>query len=181
MFARQVGADLELRLLEEQHASVIFAAVDRNREYLRRWLPWVDPTQSVEDTLEFIRGAQERYETLGEIAAGIWYKSEFAGTIGTHKLDRIHRSVEIGYWLAQGLQGRGIVTDACRVMIRHAFVELGLNRLVIRCAVGNVKSCAVASRLGFTFEGTQRQAELVNGQFHDLNVWSMLRHEWNGQ
>lgn len=180
MFVVQVRPDVELRLLEEKHASTVFAVVDRNREYLRRWLPWVDPTRSVNDTLEFIRGARERFDTVGEITAGIWYQNEFSGTVGTHKLDRMHRALEIGYWLGEGAQGKGIITDACRAMIRHSFLELEMNRLVIRCAVGNDRSCAVAQRLGFTFEGIQREADLVNGHFHDLKVWSLLRREWQG-
>jgi len=34
--------------------------------------------------------------------------------------------------------------------------------------------------LGFTHEATLREAELLHGKYHDLEVWSMLRRELRG-
>jgi ribosomal-protein-serine acetyltransferase len=85
-------------------------------------------------------------------------------------VDWLHRRAEIGYWLGREFQGHGMVTDACRAVTRHALVELGLNRVEIRCATGNAKSKAIPLRLGFTLEGVLRQAE--------LEVYSMLRSDF---
>ena len=90
----------------------------------------------------------------------------------------MNRRVEIGYWLGREYEGRGIMTDACRAVITHLFRELELHRVEIRCAVGNLRSAAIAKRLGFTLEGTQREAQLVGGQYHDLFVYGMLRQDW---
>jgi ribosomal-protein-serine acetyltransferase len=48
----------------------------------------------------------------------------------------------------------------------------------IHCAIGNEKSCAIAKRLGFQFEGVLRQGQLLNGNYVDINVYSMLAGEW---
>jgi ribosomal-protein-serine acetyltransferase len=48
----------------------------------------------------------------------------------------------------------------------------------IHCAVGNEKSCGIAKRLGFQLEGMLRQAQLLNGKYVDINVYSMLAEEW---
>lgn len=178
MFRVQLRPNLELRLLEERHVPALFAAVDRDREYLREWLPWVDASQTAEDTLTFVRGALERFASKGEIAAGMWHQGILCGTIGTHKSDRLNRIVEIGYWLSKDAQGNGFMTDACRVMTNHCLSELDFNRVEIKCGVGNSKSCAIPERLGYTCEGILREAECLYGQFHDLRVWSMLRREW---
>ncbi|MGD0437837.1 MAG: GNAT family protein, partial [Bryobacteraceae bacterium] len=82
-------------------------------------------------------------------------------------------------WIGSTFQGRGIVTDACRAVIDHAFLEWKLNRVEIHCATGNTKSCAIPQRLGFQFEGVQRQAQLLNGSYHDINLYSKLALEWN--
>jgi ribosomal-protein-serine acetyltransferase len=62
-------------------------------------------------------------------------------------------SATIGYCLDAALQGKGIVTQACRTMVRHAFDEHQLKKVVISCAIDNPHSRAVAERLGFLQEG----------------------------
>ena len=178
MFHAALAPGLELRMLEERHAPQLFAVIDGERDYLRTWLAWVDATETVEDTTTFIKSALELFATNAAFAAAIWNQSEIAGVIGLHKIDWLNRKVEIGYWLASGFQGKGIMTAACRAMISHAFGELDLHRVSIECAVGNEKSCAIPRRLGFTAEGTRREAQLLSGRYHDTLVFSMLKQDW---
>ena len=70
------------------------------------------------------------------------------------------------------------MTDACRAVLDYLFGELRLNRIEIQCATGNARSMGIPRRLGFTLEGTRREAELVNGKFYDLLLFSMLKREW---
>jgi ribosomal-protein-serine acetyltransferase len=179
MFRRIIRDDLYLALLEERHAEEVFAVVDRERAYLRKWLPWVDPTRTADDILKFIKDSLQQFASNEGFAAGIWSGEEFAGVIGTHKVDWQYRKAEMGYWIASKFQGRGIVTDAARAVIDHAFVAWKLNRVEIHCATGNAKSCAIPQRLGFQFEGVHRQAQLLNGSYLDINVYSLLAGEWN--
>jgi ribosomal-protein-serine acetyltransferase len=180
MFRASIRPDFSLRLLEERHAPVIFAAVERDRDYLREWLPWVDATHSEDDTLSFIRSVLDQFSSGAGFTAGIWNCERFAGVIGTHKIDWLNRKVEIGYWLGQSFQGQGIMTDASRAVTTHALGELGLNRVEILSAAGNLRSAAIPRRLGFTLEGTLRQRQLVNHQFHDSLLFSMLKRDWKG-
>jgi ribosomal-protein-serine acetyltransferase len=138
----------------------------------------VDDTTSVGYTLNFIRTSLQQFANNQGFAAGIWCGDEYAGTIGAHKIDWLNRKVEIGYWLAAKFQGNGIVTDACRVLIDHAFEEWKLNRVEIHCAPANKKSCAVPERLGFQLEGVLRKAQLVGGKYLDSNVYGMLARDW---
>jgi ribosomal-protein-serine acetyltransferase len=178
MFRAQLRPDLYLRLLEERDAPVLFAAVDRNRAYLREWLPWLDSTRIEDDSRSFIQSALERFAAKGEIPAGIWERERLCGVIGTQKTDRMNHIVEIGYWLSQDAQGRGIMTDACRALTGHCLTALEFNRVEIRCAAANARSCAIPQRLGFACEGLLREAECLYGRYHDLKVWSMLRKDW---
>ena len=115
--------DFELRLLEEHHAFELFAAVERNRGHLRQWLPWVDATRTEDDGIAFIRSTLEMFAAHDGFTAGIWHRERVAGVIGTHRIDWRNRRVELGYWLAREFEGRGIITDACRVAISHLFRE----------------------------------------------------------
>jgi ribosomal-protein-serine acetyltransferase len=178
MFRRDIRDGVYLKLLEERHAAAIFSVVNRDRAYLRKWLPWVDLTSQAGDTLKFIKTTLAQFANNEGLTAGIWCGSAYAGTIGTHKIDWLNRKVEIGYWIASKFQGQGIVTDACRLLIEHAFKEWELNRIEIHCALGNQKSCAIPKRLGFQLEGVLRKAQLVGGKYLDTNVYSMLAREW---
>jgi ribosomal-protein-serine acetyltransferase len=77
-----------------------------------------------------------------------------------------------------GHEGRGIVTRACRAIVSEGFSERGLHRIEIRCATGNERSAAIAKRLGFVHEGVLRDAEWLHDHWVDLNVFSMLEHNW---
>jgi ribosomal-protein-serine acetyltransferase len=178
MFQKTIRDGVYLKVLEERHAPEVFAVVDRERNYLREWLPWVDMSTEVEDTLNFIKTSLQQFAGNDGFSAGIWSGDEFIGGIGTHRIDWLYRRVEIGYWIAQKYQGRGIVTDACRAVIDHAFDEWKLNRVEIHCATGNAKSCAIPKRLGFQLEGLLREAQLLNGEYQDINVYGMLARDW---
>jgi len=179
MFRAIVRPGVEMRLIEERHAAAVFALVNQDRAYLRQWLPWVDSTLEEEDTVAFIRSALEQFAAGDAVTAGIWHRNEFAGVVGTHKIHRVYQKVELGYWLGESFQGKGIVTDCCRAITTYLFEERELNRVEIHCAVGNTKSGAIPRRLGFKLEGTLRDGDFAGGRFHDLYVFGMLRREWH--
>jgi len=88
----------------------------------------VDRIRTVEDRTNFIRRALKQFAENDGLQAGIWHKGRLAGVVGCHSIDWQNRSTTLGYWLGEGFQGKGIMTEACRAMVNHAFRELGLNR-----------------------------------------------------
>jgi ribosomal-protein-serine acetyltransferase len=179
MFQRRVTDSIELRQFELRHADAVFAVADRNRQYLREWLPWVDQTRSPNEIREFILRAMAQYNSNQGPNAGIWVDGEFTGAIGCHHIDWTNRACSIGYWVDAAHQGQGIITRSCRSLLEYLFDDLGLHRVVIQCGTGNEKSGAVPRRLGFTREGVSRDAQWVNDRWIDLVVWSMLESEWS--
>lgn len=178
MFEHQVNDEIKLRLLEPHHADTLFVLVDSNRQHLRQWLPWLDANVAVSDTLHFIQATQRQFADNSGFVAGIWYCGELVGVIGHNRIDWENRISWPGYWLAEGFQGKGIMTKSCRVLIKHAFAELHLNRIDIRCAVWNSKSRAIPERLGFQQEGIIRQAEWLYDKFVDHIIYGILKSEW---
>jgi RimJ/RimL family protein N-acetyltransferase len=85
---------------------------------------------------------------------------------------------EVGYWTHPDARGRGIMTEAVRAVVKHAFEPAGLDRvrLVIHAAAGNPASNAVALATGFRHFGTQTKAELLgDGTYDDLHGYELLR------
>ena len=132
----------ELRLLEHHHAEELFALIDRNRTFLRQWLPEWDVQKSLDDCKALIKSSLEQLAANAGFTLGIWSEGRLAGIIGAGRLDWENRSTNLGYWLGESYQGKGLVTGACRVVIDYLFSELKLKRIEVRCATDNPKSCA---------------------------------------
>jgi len=178
MFPIRISDDVALELLEERHSDELFAVTDANREHLRRWLPWLDATQGAADTRAFIRVTRKQLFDNNGFQTAIRYRGDLAGVVGHHSISWGDRSTSLGYWLAEAAQGHGVMTEACRTYVRHAFETLKLNRVEIRCAVENMKSRAIPERLAFKREGTIRQAEWLYDRFVDHVVYGALSSEW---
>ena len=174
----ELSEGLYMRHLCLGDAPIVFATVQENRAYLRRWLPWVDETRSVSDTLRFIEESQRRRVEGSALVYGCWRDLEFCGVTGLHDIDRANGNAQIGYWLKEAEQGKGWMTQCCVSLMGIAFEILDLERIEIRCAVGNEKSSAIPLRLGFSPEGKLRHGQRLGGEFLDLRVYSLLVSEY---
>src|SRR5690606_34790773 len=174
----QISPDTILEPIADHHAAPVFQLIQQNREQLEKWLPWVANVHSEADFQNFLKVAKQRVTDKVAAAFFIRHEGKIAGNIGLYHIDHQNKIAAIGYWLGEEFQGKGIITTACQAIIKYGFTELGLNRIELKCGTGNVKSKAIPERLGFTKEGILRQAELVNGNFQDLYLYSLLRQEW---
>ncbi len=167
-----------LEKLQISHVEAIYTAIDQNRKFLRKWLPFVDFTKKQTDTERFVRSILAKQSSTRDEVYVIWYNHEFAGLIGFKDIDRVNDKIEIGYWLIEKMTRKGIAMAATRKMVNLAFRNMEMNRVQIRCGVGNEKSSAIPKKLGFTFEGIERSGERHNHSYIDLEVFSILKREW---
>lgn len=174
----QVENEILLRPLIEGDAEEIFEVVSANLEHLHTFLHWATADYTLESAREFIKSAQIDAEENKRQGLGIFLKEKFIGSIGFVKLNWVSKSTEIGYWIAKDFEGRGIVTKSCRDLINYAFEKLEMNRIEIRCATENVRSCAIAEKLNFKLEGILRQSQWRHERFFDMAIYGMLREEW---
>ncbi len=171
----KVNDTISIQLVNETHAQPIFELVNNNRPHLREWLPFVDRMQTVEFAENFVKGTIQRNKEGHEFAFVIIENDQLIGRIGIYKIDNQNKIGEIGYWLAEKMQGRGIITQSCKTLIEFCLSELNLNRMEIKCSTENLKSQSIPQKLGFTKEGIIRQGELVHGKFIDLQLYSLLK------
>lgn len=174
----QVDRDIELRQLEKSDSSDIFHTIDSQREYLGKWLPFVDFTKEIRDSETFVDSVVNAPEDRFELVFTIRKQDCFIGLIGFKGTDRLNRKTEIGYWLSEGYQKQGVVTKSVEKLCAYAFNELGINRVQIKCAVENHPSRNIPKRLGFKSEGIERDGELLTGSiFTDIEVYSKLKKD----
>ena len=177
MFFREIDRDLKLSLSIPQYAEQIFALTNKNRDFLRQWLPWLDNIKKPTDTREFIELQLLRFQQGEALHITIFYQDKIAGVLGYNPIDRVNNIGYIGYWLGKEYNGRGIMTRSVKELIEIGYSYYSLNRIEIRCAVENNRSRAIPERLGFKNEGIIRQAAKVDNYYQDDVVYGLLKND----
>jgi ribosomal-protein-serine acetyltransferase len=170
-----INSNISLELLQASHSAGLFSLIDDNRLYLRKWLDFLDNMNTETAAQNFIAGCMQRNLAGKEWAYLILNNSKAIGRVGLYKIDHEQKNAEIGYWIAEAEQGKGVITACCETIIAFAFNNLQMQRVELRCVTDNVASINVAKKLGFTHEATLRQAENLYGKFNDLHVFALLR------
>ena len=178
MFTWTINEHIELKLLERRDAEALFSVVDRDRVYLREWLPWVDKTLTASDYHAVIDMWLKQFADRQGFQAAILYDGDIVGMAGFHGIDSYNGKTSIGYWLSEGWQGKGIMTTVVRSLLHYAFEIENLNRVEIRASEANLKSRAIPERLGFKQEGIVRNGEYLYGGYADSVVYGLLKKEW---
>ena len=174
-----VSEEIVLRHLIPLDASDIYNTINEQRSYLGQWLPFVAKTTSISDTEDYISYSLNVSHATDRVFT-IRMKDQFVGLIGFKCIDEANHRLEIGYWLAESYQHRGIMTQSVDKLCAYAFERMNINRIQIKCAVGNTQSANIPHRLNFTLEGIERQGEQMStGKFVDLEVYSLLKQEYS--
>jgi ribosomal-protein-alanine N-acetyltransferase len=172
---------LILRPLEESDAEAIFAYASNPN--MTRYTLW-DWHRELNDTMEFLNGyVKGRYLEGVLDPLGICLKGEPArviGTIGCFWNTRKNQTMEMGFALGEKHWGQGIVAEAGRALLQHAFATYEVERVQAHCIAPNNASARVLEKLGMTYEGCLRSALFHRGQFWDLLMYSILRRERTG-
>ena len=168
------GERVTLRLLHGDDAEALYSVIDGSRDFLAKHLPWPEDCLSDDDVAARIDSWEIQAEMANGACWGIFERKQdhtsgliLAGAIMLGWIQAQHRSASVSYWLGESFTGRGLATEALRLLARHAFTELGLNRLELSASVSNTASQAVATRAGFSEEGKCREFERIHGKFED--------------
>ncbi len=101
------------------------------------------------------------------------------GNCGYHDINTQVRSGEVGIFIGEKhYWNKGYGTEAMRLLVRHGFETLNLNRVFLRVYANNPRAIRSYEKVGFVHEGRLRQAAYRNGQYVDELIMSILRTEW---
>jgi RimJ/RimL family protein N-acetyltransferase len=121
---------------------------------IQRYVP-VPVPYTREDAVSYVGAfCPDGWASGQRLTWGIHEGDAFVGTVGLHAV--ADGAAEIGWWLAPGARGRGIMREATATVVDHGFDALGVARIGWRAYAGNTASAAVARALGFRFEGVAR-------------------------
>lgn len=144
----------------------------------RPWVPLAAPASpyaAVAASHEEAAASGAAEFSVVELASG-----ELAGAMGLWNIDQHNRSAHIGIELLPAFRGRGLGTDAVRVICRYGFTLRGLHRLQMETLSDNAAMIAVAVKLGFAREGMLRGSSWLDGGFADDVIFGLLAEEFAG-
>lgn len=147
---------------------------------LHEWLPWAHMDYTRDDAVAFVRESIQAWKDDKAYDYAVRAKPEpdhHIGNISIWQTSRSGKIGEIGYWVRSDLIGRGYGTEATRAVMQVGFDTMGLHKVVLRIAVGNLASERIAEKLGYKREGVLREELLIRGNWIDHTLYSMLDRE----
>ncbi len=162
---------ITLRHPTPDDASAVTALVHESMPELQAWMAWASPEYDTDMALEWIN---DEVEPGSEGFVVLDNTDAIVGATGIGPIDRIDRTVDLGYWIATARTGNGFATRAARLLARHAIETRDAHRVEILMSVYNETSRRVAEKTGARHEGVLRGRLLLGDEFHDAHVWSIL-------
>ncbi|NVD08816.1 GNAT family N-acetyltransferase [Vibrio sp. JPW-9-11-11] len=175
MFKRTLDQDIELALIQESFAPYYSQIVSEQSEYLAQWLAWPPHCQSEQDFRLFAQRMLHDYADGKSMTCAIFYRNELVGNCSFNRINYDTRCVEIGYWLSQYYQGKGIMTRVVKHLIDIAFNELDMDKVQLSAAVGNQASRQVAERAGMVLEGIVTNQEKIADRILDHAIYGLKK------
>lgn len=150
---------------------------DEATRKLWRYMPR-GPFADAQDQAAFLREWQATPNVIAFTVRDTTTKNSL-GSISLMSIRAEHGVAELGnIWYAPAAQRTKANTEACYLLLRHCFEDLGYRRMEWKCDARNEPSRNAALRLGFTFEGIFRQHMMIKGENRDTAWFAILDHEW---
>lgn len=131
---------------------------------------------TMDDAREWIEMALDNKR---DVILAIEIDREACGGIGLHLMKDVYRfNAEIGYWLSEKHWGKGITTEAVRLLVDYAFRNTSLIRIFAGVFSSNYSSMRVLEKCGFKREAVFKKSVKKEGAFLDEHIYSVLKDDW---
>lgn len=168
-----------LKKIEDVHLQEVFAIYDNEKvfEYCG-----IIPKHNIQTVGKMIGHFDRDYQKKTRVKWGIFQKShsdKLVGIIEAMDFNQKVNMVTIGYFFAEDYWGKGLATDALKILVKFLFDEVNINRIQAEVMPINEVSKKVLLKNGFSKEGLLRQATLWSGKgVVDLEIYGLLKEEY---
>ena len=172
-----------VRRFRENDGKAFYALLDNNRDYLLDHFPYLmaEAGKSKRKSEIFVRECIAEWLLQQRYAMGIWNNetTELVGFIQVFNLDWGVPSAELAYFIDRELIRQGIMTEVLARVVRFSFLQLELEKLIIKTLSDNYASQRLARRVGFSREGDLRgEYRLPGGGLVDLMRFGFVRETY---
>ena len=172
--------ELLLRPLWLTSAAEIYEAAIASRREVGQWLEWCHADYQISETRDFLATLPEAWARREAFGFSILdaATNRLLGSVGLNSFHDAHPFCNLGYWMRTDATGRGAASRAARCVAGWALRELGLRRVEIVAATGNIASQRVAEKAGAYREGVLRQRLTIKGAPTDAVMFSLVAEDF---
>ncbi|USG66574.1 GNAT family N-acetyltransferase [Brevibacillus ruminantium] len=168
-----------LKKIEDHHLDDVFDIYSNDKVFA---YCGIIPKHKKETVKNMIGHFERDYQKKARIKWGIFANDQpdrLLGIIEAFDFQQKVSMVTVGYFLAEAHWGKGIATEAVKILLHFLFTEVNVNRVQAEVMPPNEPSKRVLLKNGFVKEGTLRQAALWSGKgIVDLEIFGMLKEEY---
>jgi ribosomal-protein-serine acetyltransferase len=150
----------------------LYCLIDTNREYLGKYLRWVESTNSKNDLDNFIISSENLIKNNTGANFKVTYDDKFIGIISIFINDEKNKIFEIGYWLSLEFSNKGIMSECVKKVEEIIINNYDANKIELRCAVENLPSNKVAINNNYAFVDILTNYEEIMGRKLDYNRYA---------
>jgi ribosomal-protein-alanine N-acetyltransferase len=170
------GTGFQLRELRISDAASLFTLL--TTEEVARFI--TTPPTSVAGFERFIdyahrRRSQGEFLCFAVVPEGL---DTAVGIFQVRALDAQFSTAEWGFALGSDYWGRGLFTQAARMVMAFAFEQIGVNRLEARAMAANERANNALRKVGARKEAVLRQSMPKDGCLHDEHLWAIVETDW---
>lgn len=175
------GQDHYFRLPRNADYKAWYKLRSESRAFLEKWEPAWEPDALTESAFRnrVIRSSQEF--ASGVAIPMLLFSRERDELLGGLTIGHIRRgasqSCMIGYWMGERHAGKGHMSAAVRIVIRHVFERLNLHRIEAACIPENDRSIRLLENAGFQREGYMRDYLKIRGEWRDHLLYALVSNK----
>lgn len=166
---------LVFRAFDDSDAENFAAAARESVDSAGQWMSWCNPAFARQDALDWFQLCRVAVAAGSTHEFGVFSAAtgEFLGGAGLNAINREHLFCNLGYWVRQSAQRQGVALRSVRALARYAFNTLGMQRVEIVIASGNIPSAGVAHKSGAQFECVAQNRLQLHGVAVSASVFSI--------
>lgn len=167
----------ELKIISKEEYNEYFALISNNRNRLKNYFPkTIHSVQNLEQAQKHLIKVIQKFENKEIYPFGVYKKETLIGWISIKNIDWRIPKGELGYYIDEINQGKGIIGSAVKEIIKFAFENLKMEKIYIKTGIDNIGSKKIAIKNGFQQEGILRsEFRLNNGELIDIIYFGKLR------
>ncbi len=172
------GERIKLRKLKLSDAEDIYENL-QDKEMVK-WTLNIHWPYKKQDAIKWIRKTHYKIKNKEEYGFAIVLKTEnkVIGAVSLMHIDWKNKNAELGYWLGKKYWGKGLMTEAVKLVLKFAFEKLKLHRVYANLFEENVASRRVLEKSGFKLEGVARECRFRYNKWHNELKFGILKQEY---